>query len=413
VHNFSNGDGNFDAMTISELLQELDASAQPAILTLSNPMPGVEHLRCCIACEPSTLGWTIRVERFTQRQSFTEPLQSGVQQLSDALYPLVELRYRNMLVQTPLHDTTVLRSFKRDHIHTTIKRERPSKTTWTSVTSDRAKLHLLDLERDLAFLHVLDLASADGTILTAMADKFRQVNHLCAQWMPQLRTLAASLKGRPMSIVDAGCGKAYMSLALVYLLRREGIAAELHGIDTNPHVIEHCRNAASELGMDNTTFTCGTIGSLSEPVSCDVVIALHACDTATDDALALALRMQASVMIIAPCCHHYVQQQLRSPSVPDEARALLDDGITRERLGDLLTDTVRRDVLRSFGYDAHLEEFIALEHTQKNVLLRAVRVHMPERDQHRWADRVRHTCKAWGIQPRICELVALPTGAST
>ncbi len=384
------------------------------IATCSKPPIGSPWKRVVVTAARAADGWDVHVERFTRTQSFTDPVDAYGNDAEKVLELELSHGWGQVHIQTPESDSVILQRLKSGNRTSTILRKPPSRKEWEQFTiGHRTKVTLLTTDADAHLLQVLDLASADGMILAAMADKFRQVNHLCAQWMPQLRTLAASLKGRPMSIVDAGCGKAYMSLALVYLLRREGIAAKLHGIDTNPHVIEHCRNAASELGMDNTTFTCGTIGSLAEPVSCDVVIALHACDTATDDALALALRMQAAVMIIAPCCHHYVQQQLRSPSVPDEARALLDDGITRERLGDLLTDTVRRDVLRSFGYDAHLEEFIALEHTQKNVLLRAVRVNMPERDQHRWADRVRHTCKAWGIQPRICELVSLPTGSTT
>jgi 2-polyprenyl-3-methyl-5-hydroxy-6-metoxy-1,4-benzoquinol methylase len=271
----------------------------------------------------------IRVEQFSQRQSFTEPLLTGVTSVAVAVQPYVEQRYRNLLVQTPTSDTTVLRSFKRDIVHTTIKHAKPSRTHWVSIAGERTKRHMLDAHDDVALLRVLDLASADGTILSAMADKFRQVNHLCAQWMPQLRSLAAQQPGRSLSIVDAGCGKAYMSLALMYLLRREGIASELHGVDSNPHVIEHCRNAASQLELASTTFSCGPIGSLSQPTACDVVIALHACDTATDDALALALRLQASLMIIAPCCHHYVQQQLRSDRVPEAARPLLDDASRR------------------------------------------------------------------------------------
>jgi hypothetical protein len=396
-------------MTLLELLDELNSTNEPVVMTLSNPAPGAAYARCTISAEPSADGWMIRVEQFSQRQSFTEPLMTGVINIAVAVQPYVEQRYRNLLIQTPTRDTTVLRSFKRDSIHTTIKHSKPSRTTWTSIAGERTKRHMLDAQDDVSLLRVLDLAGADGAILSAMADKFRQVNHLCAQWMPQLRALAAEMPGGPLSIVDAGCGKAYMSLALMYLLRREGITAELHGVDSNPHVIEHCRNAASQLELASTTFSCGPIGSLSQPTACDVVIALHACDTATDDALALALRLQASLMIIAPCCHHYVQQQLRSDRVPEAARPLLDDGITKERLGDLLTDSIRRDVLRAHGFDAHLEEFIALEHTQKNVLLRATRIKRNKRDQLRWADRVRATCEAWGIQPRICEMVELPT----
>ena len=353
--------------------------------------------------------WNTRIERFTAKQSFTEPSGALIEDIGALLAKELSLGWGQLLVQTPEHDLVILRTRKGNSVQSTTLKRSPSRKNWDNITAARTKRHMLDAQDDVSLLRVLDLAGADGAILSAMADKFRQVNHLCAQWMPQLRALAAEMPGGSLSIVDAGCGKAYMSLALMYLLRREGITAELHGVDSNPHVIEHCRNAASQLELASATFSCGPIGSLSQPTACDVVIALHACDTATDDALALALRLQASLMIIAPCCHHYVQQQLRSDRVPEAARPLLDDGITKERLGDLLTDSIRRDVLRAHGFDAHLEEFIALEHTQKNVLLRATRIKRNKRDQLRWADRVRATCEAWGIQPRICEMVELPT----
>jgi hypothetical protein len=118
--------------------------------------------------------------------------------------------------------------------------------------------------------------------------------------------------------------------------------------------------------------------------------------------------MKAKKMLVAPCCHHEVQKQLRKESVPDYARPLLDDGITKERLGDLLTDSMRRDILRSLGYEAHLEEFISLEHTQKNILLRAEFTDTNERDRLQWADRVRAMITAWGASPRLMSMVELP-----
>ena len=128
-----------------------------------------------------------------------------------------------------------------------------------------------------------------------------------------------------------------------------------------------------------------------------MLIALHACNTATDDALELGLRLHAEVMLVAPCCHHEVQQQLQKERVPEWARPLLDDGITKERLGDLLTDTMRRDILRWKGYDAHLEEFISLEHTQKNILLKAVKLQQPQQSE-RWHQSVTSMIDAWGVQ---------------
>ena len=118
--------------------------------------------------------------------------------------------------------------------------------------------------------------------------------------------------------------------------------------------------------------------------------------------------MKAEMMLIAPCCHHEVQKQLHKELVPEYVRPLLDDGITKERLGDLVTDTMRRDILRALGYEAHLEEFISLEHTQKNILIRAELTNSNEQDRLQWADRVRASILAWGAQPRLMSMVELP-----
>jgi hypothetical protein len=281
----------------------------------------------------------------------------------------------------------------------------------------------------------MDLATADGRIKAPMADKFRQVNHMLGRIANSEQRAASSelnrysrdlfrhsresgnpvlaprFRGgdiqhrggddsREFVVVDAGCGKAYLSLSLVYVMERMGRKVRLIGIDSNPKVIEHCRQVAQEMGFAGAEFHQGGISEVGKgltPPHCDMLIALHACNTATDDALELGLKLSAKTMLVAPCCHHEVQKQLSKERVPSWARPLLDDGITKERLGDLLTDTMRRDILRWKGYDAHLEEFISLEHTQKNVLLRAERKSTDDATE-RWRLSVEAMIEAWGVQ---------------
>lgn len=379
------------------------STATPCILTFSKPM----GKGAWTDTEAQTLGVPVRPERavlrrdaalraecFTARQSFT------TNHAADAALHLASMLwdagYAQLLVQTPETDLQVLRSPKR----ITVRSLPPSRTAWTDIASDRVKPRPLDPTRDGEVLHALDLAAADGTVLAAMADKYRQLNHLI-----EIALALDVLRGdEAVEIVDAGCGKAYLSLALVHVLRRMGRTVSLLGIDTNPHVIAHAQRVADALGQAGSRFVTGPIADVPEHVGKaprSVLIALHACDTATDDALQVALRLQVDAMLVAPCCHHFVQRQLRKDRVPQEARMLLEDGITRERLGDLLTDTMRRDIVRAHGYDAHLEEFIALEHTLKNVLLKAERrrvVDVPD------LTAVRDMATRWGAHPRLLEL---------
>ena len=379
------------------------SSASAFVATFSKPPKGSEVQKVVVSGVNSAEGWNIRIERFTEKQAFTDPALKIVGDPSSALMPWIEKTFRQVLVQTPEADLQILRAYKGGDVKTSTKHLPPSRSRWEGVAADRTKPKILTPEHDAALLVALDLATPDGKIKAAMADKFRQVNHLLKRARP---TTSETTSYR---IVDAGCGKAYLSLSLMYVLQREGIDVHLLGVDANQHVVDHCTMVAQKLGLTNATFTCARIGDVIPTQECDLLIALHACDTATDEAIALGLAMKAKRMLVAPCCHHEVQKQLRKESVPDYARPLLDDGITKERLGDLLTDSVRRDILRALGYDARLEEFISLEHTQKNILLRADVVDTNERDRHQWADRVRIMIDAWGAAPRLMSMVELPS----
>lgn len=348
-------------------------------------------------------GWELRIVRFTERQSFTDPAASIAPVLDEVIERFLNDGWGQALLQTPEADVHILQKFKQGAWKRTVRTGKPSRHDWSNVTRDRVKNRALDPITDASLLNALDISDTAGAIRTGMSDKYRQICHL-------IDIVRASIMTQHVRLVDAGCGKAYLSLALAYVLEREGCTVHLHGVDANAHVIEHCRNVATQIGLKGASFQCGMINETSLPwanadYATDVLIALHACDTATDDALALALRLNAATILVAPCCHHYVQKQLQRERVPEWARPLLDDGITKERLGDLLTDTMRRDILRSLGYNAHLEEFVSFEHTPKNILLRAVRAAIAEQDRLRHANIVDSMIQRWGVAPRLAELV--------
>jgi hypothetical protein len=385
------------------MLTELLSTADVFVATFSRPLKNCRWTKAVVKGERISGLWRLRIECFTERQAFTEPASEPVADLDRALAHLLNESLRQILVQTPAQDHHIFRSFKSSGVQVTVNQLPPTRSAWEQLASDRTKQRALTPEHDADFLYRMDLATEDGRIKSSMADKFRQVNHMLQRAANSEQRAANSEQRTANSefvVVDAGCGKAYLSLSLMYVMERMGRKVRLIGIDSNPKVIEHCRQVAQEMGFAGAEFHVGGISEVGKGLAlphCDMLIALHACNTATDDALELGLVLEADVMLVAPCCHHEVQRQMRKERVPEWARPLLDDGITKERLGDLLTDTMRRDILRWKGYDAHLEEFISLEHTQKNVLLKAEKKPIDDATAH-WRASVEAMIEAWGVQ---------------
>jgi len=367
--------------------------------------PPLMPRRILLKAQRSADRWTIRIESFTEKQGFAKGWQGSLEELVHVLWTL---GFGQLLLQTPDQDVQCRRNAKRS----TLTVHAPTRHEWQDLIVDRSKRVPLPVDQFTTLLIALDLASADGSIRAPMADKYRQLNHLITI-IEQLPPFRDAMPGTRISIVDAGCGKAYLSLALCAVLVERGVDAHVYGVDTNAHVIDHCNAVASSLGFgDRCTFERSSISDV-RPRPMDLLLALHACDTATDEALALGIRSHAHTMIVAPCCHHYVQQQLSRSAVPAFARPLLEDGIIKERLGDMLTDSLRRDIVGAFGYDASLEEFIALEHTAKNVMLKCcARSDQPvtEPDPTRLA-ALRAYSDAWHAMPKLYELITdlLPT----
>jgi SAM-dependent methyltransferase len=246
----------------------------------------------------------------------------------------------------------------------------------------------------------------------ATPDKQRQVQH----YIELLRPLPIWSGAGPLRVVDAGCGKAYMSLALYLYAKRRGREVELVGVDSNPEVVERVRAIAGELGYDRTRFEAATILDYAqrreEPV--DLLVSLHACDTATDEAIAAGVRLGAEAIVLAPCCQHECLVQMNE-ALKREHRThsvwapVLEHGILRARLADLVTDSLRSSALEALGYRAEAIEFVAAEHTTKNLMIRAVRRPNGRRNE-RALREYRELADTWGVKPTLEGLVALDGG---
>jgi hypothetical protein len=270
------------------------------------------------------------------------------------LAALIDRDFRQALLQTPAHDYQVLDGAK--------VLRRPPTAKPSGLRHDRRKRRLLEEGKPVPFLAELGVMTTDGKVRAQRYDKFRQVNRF-------LELVDDVLPRRPLRIVDFGSGKSYLTFALYHLLAVErGIDVEVVGLDLKKDVIERCRALARRLGYERLRFEVGDI-ALFDGAPADVVVSLHACDTATDAALDRAVRWGAEVILAVPCCQHELYDQVRSAPLSP----LLSHGILRERFAALATDAARAQLLEAVGYDAQVIEFVDLEHTAKNLLIRAVR----------------------------------------
>ncbi len=226
-------------------------------------------------------------------------------------------------------------------------------------------------------------------------DKERQVQH----YIELLRPLPIWGRER-IRVVDAGCGKAYMSLALVAYGREVGTRVELVGLDANPDVIDTVRGIAEQLGYDEARFEATTIDAY-EDADIDLLVSLHACDTATDDAIAAGVRLGAEAIVVAPCCHHELAGQIAK----NEKDGLLRHGLLLGRQADLITDALRASALETLRYKVDVIEFVSAEHTAKNVMLRAVRAPSPARAA-RAGREYAELRDRWGVEPAIGRILA-------
>ncbi len=226
---------------------------------------------------------------------------------------------------------------------------------------DREKSRLLKDETFLKHLGVLDTA---GNLKTRMSDKYRQIHHFVELLAPALRSLPI---GRPIRVVDMGSGKGYLTFATCAFLIQEGYNAEVVGIERRRELVDLCNRVAALCEFGGLRFEVGEISGFTlEGV--DVVIALHACDTATDDAIYRGIAANAQLIFLAPCCHKELRPQLLPPK---NIAPLFRHGIQAERMAEAITDALRCMYLEASGYSTTIQEFIALEHTKKNLLISA------------------------------------------
>ena len=239
---------------------------------------------------------------------------------------------------------------------------------------NRKKQYLLEEGTPVPFLIDLGVMTKDGTVVKAKYDKFRQINRFL-EFVEDI--LPALPKNRELTILDFGCGKSYLTFALYHYLHTvNGYPVRIVGLDLKKDVISHCNRLAKTYGYEKLEFLCGDIAGYTGMETVDMVVTLHACDTATDYALYKAIRWGASVILSVPCCQHEWNRQMEC----EPLQPFLRYGIVKERMSALMTDAFRANALEACGYKTQLLEFIDMEHTPKNILLRAIKKEKVEQD---------------------------------
>lgn len=271
-----------------------------------------------------------------------------------------------------------------------------------SMVHDRQKDVLLSIESAGDLLRAVGLLTKDGRIKSNMRRKYRQINEF-------LRLIIETheierIQHSPLTIVDCGCGSAHLTFAVYYYLNKiKGMPTLVTGVDLKADLLDQQSRLARELGWEGIKFQKSAIIDFTPETSPDIVLALHACDTATDEALAQAIRWNSHLIFSAPCCHHDLQAQFEQKIMPDVFMPVVRHGILKERLGDVLTDSFRAQLMRVMGYRTEVIEFISAEHTDKNLMIRGVKT--TSSGDPRVIKEYRDLKAYWQVQPYLEKLL--------
>lgn len=337
---------------------------------LSNPSSKDGVIKICARPVLKNKSLLFQIEEYTKTQVFHKNLTAGDagsyltgKLSSDASSQTAE--FKNALVETKSFTANVLVS-KKGTITIKKKMNTSTKQSKISLSHNRKKKYILEEGIPVPFLIDLGVMTQNGSIVNAHYDKFRQIN----RFLEYIEDILPSLPtGRELRILDFGCGKSYLTFAIYYYLKvLKGYPVRITGLDLKEDVIRHCNELAVKYGYDKLEFLCGDIAYYDGCSQVDMVVTLHACDTATDYALAKAVGWGAKVILSVPCCQHELNKQMKN----DLLSPVLHYGILKERMAALMTDGLRAQILEANGYRTQILEFIDMAHTPKNLLIRAV-----------------------------------------
>lgn len=328
------------------------------------------------------------VEYFTEKQAFHSQMEES--EIESFIKENAGITFKNCVYKTQTEEVTILANKKGEITKLAKKLKNDAIITKAkSLSGNRIKNYLLPEGTPIPFLVHLGIMTAEGKVISSKYDKFRQINRFLEfvnDILPSVmkNIFANEEQTRPLRIADFGCGKSYLTFAVHYYLTQvKKINAEIIGLDLKEEVIEYCNKTAKLLNCQGLRFDTGNIAEYNYQNSPDIVITLHACDTATDYALDYAIKNNCSAILSVPCCQHEINNQLnKNKNIPEEFVPLTKYGLIKERFASLVTDALRAEYLEQAGYSVQILEFIDMEHTPKNILIRAVKtLHQNEKSK--------------------------------
>ena len=384
---------------MSELKQYLETMLKAEIqkIIISNPFSKSEEYKKIII---ENKGKNYQIAKYTDKQVFHENITK--EELLGRTTDLVENRYKQIIGMSASEEHIILIS-KKGNCNYKVKKTATDtvKLQAKQQGHNRQKNYILKEGMNIAPLVDMGVFTKDGKVVNAMYDKYKQIN----RFIEIIDDEVSSLKVEELNVIDFGCGKSYLTFVVYYYLTEVmNLKVNMIGLDLKEDVIKKCNQAAEKYNYKNLKFEVGDVNGFKAPFDVDMVITLHACDTATDFALYNAIQWKAKMIFSVPCCQHELNKQIK----PEELTLLSRYGIIKERFSALVTDAIRGNLLEYCGYKTQLLEFIDFEHTPKNILIRAVRRPiMPKQVKENMLAEVRAMMKEFSFEPTLYQLLKL------
>lgn len=336
-----------------------------------------------------------QIERFTTTQAFHENMR--IEDLKSVLLNEIGVNFYQLNSFSENEEIDIKIS-KKGKILFNRRSTNQNNITNIQMTHNKKKKYILEEGMIIPPLIDLGVLSKEGKIINSKYDKFKQIN----RFIEMIDDIIKDYKGQEIRIIDFGCGKSYLTFVLYYyLVEVKKINAKITGLDLKSDVIDKCNETAIKYKYSNLEFKLGDINGYEATTPIDMVITLHACDTATDYALYNAIKWNARFILSVPCCQHELNKTIKS----NDMIPVMKYGILKERTAALLTDGIRGQLLEAKGYKVQMLEFIDIAHSPKNILIRAVKSHVSKEKKISALIEVENTCKAFNIKPTLYNLL--------
>ena len=384
---------------MSELKQYLETMLKADIqkVIISNPFNKSEEYKKIII---ENKGKNYQIAKYTDKQVFHENIEADA--LLEKTHALAENRYKQINGMSASEEHIILISKKGNCSYKVKKTATDAvKLQAKKQGHNRQKNYILKEGMNIAPLVDMGVFTKDGKVVNAMYDKYKQIN----RFIEIIDDEVSNLKAEELNVIDFGCGKSYLTFVVYYYLTEVmNLKVNMIGLDLKEDVIKKCNQAAEKYNYTNLKFEVGDVNGFKAPFDVDMVITLHACDTATDFALYNAIQWKAKMIFSVPCCQHELNKQMK----PEALTILSRYGIIKERFSALATDAIRGNLLEYCGYKTQLLEFIDFEHTPKNILIRAVRRPiMPKQVKEKMLAEVRAMMEEFSFEPTLYKLLKL------